>query len=60
MITADNKRIGMVKESNLSYYLYSRQFVLIKKGEVKNYSCFVSLIDKYGMRWELMTEQIER
>jgi len=22
-------------------------------------SCFVSLIDKYGMRWELMTEQTE-
>lgn len=23
-------------------------------------SCFVSLIDKFGMRWELMTEQTER
>lgn len=23
-------------------------------------SCFVSLIDKFGMRWELMTEQIEK
>lgn len=23
-------------------------------------SCFVSLIDKYGMRWELMTEQTEK
>jgi PhnB protein len=23
-------------------------------------SCFVSLVDKYGMRWELMTEQTER
>lgn len=23
-------------------------------------SCFVSLIDKFGMRWELMTEQTEK
>lgn len=23
-------------------------------------SCFVSLIDRFGMRWELMTEQTER
>ena len=23
-------------------------------------SCFVSLVDKFGMRWELMTEQTER
>ena len=23
-------------------------------------SCFVSLMDKFGMRWELMTEQTER
>jgi len=23
-------------------------------------SCFVSLIDRYGMRWELMTEQTDR
>ena len=23
-------------------------------------SCFVSLIDKYGIRWELMTEQTEK
>ncbi len=23
-------------------------------------SCFVSLVDRFGMRWELMTEQTER
>jgi len=23
-------------------------------------SCFVSLVDKFGMRWELMTEQTEK
>jgi PhnB protein len=23
-------------------------------------SCFVSLVDRYGIRWELMTEQTER
>jgi len=23
-------------------------------------SCFVSFVDRFGMRWELMTEQTER
>lgn len=40
--------------------------ILIKEGNVLSpmqsttySSCFISLIDKFGMRWELMTEQTE-
>ena len=48
--------------------LYKQAFDLMADGATIIYpiqateysSCFVSLVDKFGMRWELMTEQTER
>jgi len=35
-------------------------FIITPMKSTTYSSCFVSLIDKFGMRWELMTEQTER
>ncbi len=41
-----------------SYDILSEDAIIITPIKATTYSsCFVSLIDKYGMRWELMTEQ---
>lgn len=44
-----------------AYDIMSEGATIISPIKSTTYSsCFVSLIDKFGMRWELMTEQTER
>ena len=44
-----------------SYEIMSDGATIIYPIQTTDYSsCFVSFIDKFGMRWELMTEQTER
>ncbi|NLG90064.1 MAG: VOC family protein [Clostridiaceae bacterium] len=48
-------------EVKKAYNLLKNGAVIISPMRSTTYSsCFVSLIDKFGMRWELMTEQTER
>ena len=44
-----------------AYEIMSKGATIIYPMQSTDYSsCFVSLVDKYGMRWELMTEQTTR
>jgi PhnB protein len=44
-----------------AYDVLSAGATLIHPMQSTTYSsCFVSLVDRFGMRWELMTEQTER
>lgn len=48
-------------EVRTAYAMVSQGGEIISPVQSTPYSsCFVSLIDKFGMRWELMTEQTER
>ena len=48
-------------EVEKAFGLLNGDAVIITPMKSTTYSsCFVSLIDKFGMRWELMTEQTER
>jgi PhnB protein len=48
-------------EVEKAFSLLNDDAVIITPMKSTTYSsCFVSLIDKFGMRWELMTEQTER
>ncbi|HHY22772.1 MAG TPA: VOC family protein [Clostridiaceae bacterium] len=48
-------------EVKKAYSLFKDDAVIATPMESTTYSsCFVSLIDRFGMRWELMTEQTER
>ncbi|MGF7146142.1 PhnB protein [Anaerotaenia torta] len=48
-------------EVKAAYEIVSRGCKIIHPMQSTSYSsCFVSLIDKFGMRWELMTEQTEK
>ncbi len=48
-------------EVKAAYEIVSRGCKIIYPMQSTSYSsCFVSLIDKFGIRWELMTEQIEK
>jgi len=48
-------------EVEKAFSLLNGDAVIITPMKSTTYSsCFVSLIDKFGMRWELMTEQTER
>ena len=48
-------------EVEKAFSLLKDDAVIITPMKSTSYSsCFVSLIDKFGMRWELMTEQTER
>ncbi len=43
------------------YSILSRGATIVHPMQATTYSsCFVSLIDRFGMRWELMTEQTEK
>lgn len=56
MITFDS-----AKEVKATYNLLKDKAEIISPLQSTTYSsCFVSLKDKFGMRWELMTEQTER
>ena len=49
---------GEVKKA---YEILSQGAQIVHAMQSTSYSsCFVSLIDQYGIRWELMTEQTER
>lgn len=51
----------MVADVKKAYEIIKDGATLISPLTNTTYSsCFVSLIDKFGMRWELMTEQTER
>jgi len=44
-----------------AYNVLRDEAVILSPMKSTSYSsCFVSLIDKFGMRWELMTEQTEK
>ena len=44
-----------------AYEIMSEGATIIYPMQSTSYSsCFVSLVDKFGMRWELMTEQTEK
>ena len=44
-----------------AYKIISEDATIIYPMQSTPYSsCFVSLVDKFGMRWELMTEQTEK
>ena len=48
-------------EAQKAFSLLKDDAVIITPIKSTTYSsCFVSLIDRFGMRWELMTEQTER
>lgn len=48
-------------EVQKAYSLLKDDAIILAPMQSTTYSsCFVSLIDKFGMRWELMTEQPER
>jgi PhnB protein len=48
-------------EVSKAYDILSQGAKLISPMQSTTYSsCFVSLIDRFGMRWELMTEQTDR
>jgi len=48
-------------EVKKAYSLLKDNAVIISPMKSTTYSsCYVSLIDRFGMRWELMTEQTER
>jgi len=48
-------------EVKKAYGLLNDEAIILAPMQSTTYSsCFVSLIDKFGMRWELMTEQTER
>lgn len=48
-------------EVKKAYSLLKDDAVILTSMQSTTYSsCLVSLIDKFGMRWELMTEQTER
>jgi len=48
-------------EVKKAYSFFKEDAVILAPMQSTTYSsCFVSLIDKFGMRWELMTEQTER
>lgn len=50
-----------VDEVKVAYEIVSKGGKIIHPMQSTSYSsCFVSLIDKFGMRWELMTEQPEK
>ena len=49
------------EEVKFAYEKFADEAVIISPLQSTTYSsCFVSFIDKFGMRWELMTEQTER
>ncbi|WP_250228884.1 VOC family protein [Anaeropeptidivorans aminofermentans] len=48
-------------EVKAAYEKISKGYEIIHPMQRTSYSsCFVSLIDKFGIRWELMTEQTEK
>ncbi|MGF7056825.1 VOC family protein [Brassicibacter mesophilus] len=48
-------------EVKKAYSLLKNDAIILAPMQSTTYSsCFISLIDKFGMRWELMTEQTER
>ena len=49
------------KEVEKAYEIMKEGATIIYPIQSTTYSsCFVSLVDKFGMRWELMTEQTKR
>lgn len=49
------------EEVKEAFKIMSDGAVIVSPMQKTTYSsCFVSLIDRYGMRWELMTEQTEK
>ena len=48
-------------EVKSAYSLLSDGCIIVHPMQSTTYSsCFVSLVDRFGMRWELMTEQTEK
>ena len=49
------------EEVKKAYEIVAEGATIIYPVQSTTYSsCFVSLVDRYGMRWELMTEQTQR